>query len=164
MLSYHQQLFYDVTSKHYKIKEAISSKHEYDFKEILEAVGKENIDWFHQMAFMNEEEGLVAVCDFAFPSAQLIIELDGRSHRSREQKERDYKRDKVFNANDFIVLRMPCPIPREKYNYYKAYIDEFYKICLKEVIKLDNKKRSKKKRLFTKQEFERAFKIKMDRL
>ena len=155
-LTFHQQKYVDVTIHHSKIKRAISSPLEYEFKKILATIGKEGKDWFHQPAYYDEALGLVAVPDFVFIKEQLIIELDGQDHKYRKQKERDIDRDRVFTANDFNIVRIPVPIPKEKESYWRVFILELLKICREE---LKNQKPTKKsKPLFTKKQFERELK------
>jgi hypothetical protein len=153
-LSKSQQHFADITAHIPEVKKAISSKEEYKFKKILNTIGIENKDWFHQKPFIAEEEGLVAVCDFCLPGANLIIELDDKKHRHKNSIERDIKRDKVFNFNDYYVLRIPAPIPEDKLSYWKVYVEELYNLCLKEK---ENNKKKKTKKLFSNEEFKKEF-------
>lgn len=155
-LSKSQQNFVDITINHPKIKRAISSKYEYEFKEVLKSIGQEGVDWFHQHAYYDEEGGIVAVPDFVFPDDELIIELDGVSHRDKKQIKLDIKRDRVFACNGFNVIRIKVPLDNDKKAYWKVYIEELLKIIKEE--RLKSKSKVKKKRLFTKDQFEKEFK------
>lgn len=158
-LSFYQQRYVDVVIHNPKVKKEISSPLEYQFKKILSAIGQEGKDWFHQSAFYNEEEGLVAVPDFVFKKEKLIIELDDKRHKEIKIKKRDIERDKVFRCNGFSVVRIPVPISKEKEVYWKVYIQELLKICLEEQKKQKSKK--KKRKLFTNKEFDERMKAEM---
>lgn len=152
-----QQNFVDKTILHPKIKRCISSPEEYKFKPLLKSIGKENADWFHQPAYYDEERGLVAIPDFAFPKERLIIELDGKDHRGKK-KQRDIERDMVFNSNEFSVIRIPVPMSDEKMSYWRIYIKETLKILIEEA---DERKPKSKVKLFTNKEFEKVLKMKL---
>jgi hypothetical protein len=156
-LSKHQQCFIDYTIIHPKVKQAISSKEEYSFKNILSAIGQENKDWYHQKPFVCEEEKVVAVADFAFPDYNLIIELDGPSHKQKNQHKKDKERDNIFFHNDYEVIRIKTPIPEEKRTYWKVFIEETLK-QIKEAEAKKGKTKKRKKAPYTDKEFEQAFK------
>lgn len=149
-LTFSQQNYVDKTIYHPKVKRAISSPLEYNFKIILSAIGKEGEDWFHQPPYYDETLGLVAIPDFSFPKQKLIIELDGNNHKSKKQRERDIERDLVFRTNEFYVIRIPTPIPSERRVYWKVYIQECLKIC-EDNLKKDKKRKNRK--LFSDKEF-----------
>jgi very-short-patch-repair endonuclease len=46
------------------------------------------------------------IVDFVCPEQRLVVEIDGPSHGSDEQRLRDQKRDTWLAANDFRVLRL----------------------------------------------------------
>lgn len=158
-LTKNQQTYIDISILNEKVKRCISSPEEYKFKKILNCIGKEGKDWLHQPAFYYEEKGLVAVPDFAFIKQKLIIELDGKIHNNKLKKKRDIERDKVFYHNEYEVIRIHTPIPKEKEMYWKVYIEETLKI-LEEKPKEDKKR---KVQLFTKEEFEKEFLRKLEK-
>jgi len=138
-LSKHQQHFVDKTIFIAKVKQAISSKYEFEFKKILNALGEEGKDWFHQHPFCDEANGIIAVADFTFVREKLIIELDGEEHKYK--KESDKKRDLVFACNDFYVLRINTPIKKGRETFWKVYIENILTM-LRE--KPENKKKKSK--------------------
>jgi very-short-patch-repair endonuclease len=46
------------------------------------------------------------IVDFVCPEQRLVVEIDGPSHTSGEQRLRDQKRDTWLAANGFRVLRL----------------------------------------------------------
>lgn len=150
-----QQNFIDVMVHHPKVKQCISSKHEFEFKKILSAIGQEGKDWFHQKCYEHEETKLIAVADFAFPEENLIIELDGTSHNGKQKKELDIKRDTVFYYNDHIVIRIKVPLDDSQKVYWKVYIEELVKILREE----KKEAKSKTKIRINKKEFEKRLRM-----
>jgi len=45
--------------------------------------------------------------DFVCLERRLVVEIDGPSHETGEQRARDQKRDAWLTANDFRLLRLP---------------------------------------------------------
>lgn len=126
-LTFRQCHFYDKTVKIEKIKNTISSPREFEFIDYLRKIDfKLDIHYVHQFACCQEEIGMVAVADFAFPNEKIIIELDGKSHKHRKQKELDYKRDRTFIANGFMILRIKTPMSDEDKIFYKYLIKDLY--------------------------------------
>lgn len=155
MLTFHQQRFVDETIHHPNVKQTISSPEEFKFKKIMNNFGKENVDWIHQKAFIREEDGLVAISDFCFLKEKLIIELDGSSHKRKQQRELDIKRDKVFGANEYELIRIKTPLTKDKKIYWSAFIDETLKMLREETDRIKINK--SKKRLFSDNEFNKEF-------
>lgn len=65
------------------------------------------------------------VVDFAFVNEKVAIEVDGASHKRKEIRENDKKRDAFFYTNGWVVIR----IPEEKFfgnsgSYYKNLVHE----------------------------------------
>ena len=67
------------------------------------------------------------VIDFAFVNEQVAIEIDGKNHNSKKQKEKDKKRDKYLRSVNWIPIR----IKDEEMFGYKSF---FYKNIIKEII------------------------------
>lgn len=123
MLSTSQKNFVDIAIHHPKIIKTISSKQEYEFKNILLSAGFiEGKDYFHQHPFSQSDVGLVAVADFAFLKEKIIIELDGKSHQGKIKREHDQKRDAIFNANKFTIIRIKTPMDSDQKSYWKIFI------------------------------------------
>lgn len=127
MLSRNQQAYFDKTIKIDGVRHCISSPREYEFINFLTDIGfKNNVDYVHQFACTQEEMGMVAVADFAFPKEQIIIELDGQNHKYKKQKRLDEKRDKTFVANKFMVVRIKTPMSASDKLFYKYLIQDLY--------------------------------------
>lgn len=127
MLSRSQANFFDKTVKIDEVKNCISSPREYEFMEYLAHIGfRLNTHYVHQFACCQEEMGLVAVADFAFPNEKIVIELDGKSHSSKKQKASDEKRDKVFIANGYMVMRIKTPMDEYDKLLYRYLIKDLY--------------------------------------
>ena len=47
------------------------------------------------------------IVDFVCLERRLVVEIDGPSHETGEQRARDQKRDAWLTANDFRLLRLP---------------------------------------------------------
>ena len=119
--------YFEKTSKHEEIKKAISSPREYEFMNYLADIGfRLNIDYIHQFACTQEDVGMVAVADFAFPNEKIVIELDGSSHTDKKQKQLDAKRDKTFIANGYMIFRIETPMTNEDKTFYKYLIKDVY--------------------------------------
>lgn len=98
----HRQRFFQYSLPNKKVKECITGKNEDKFSRILENIGyKENSDFEKQYPV-----GCAFVVDIAFPKVRLAIEIDGKSHNSRKQKNKDLKRDLFLRENGWIVLRI----------------------------------------------------------
>ena len=124
MLSNRQKKFLDITLPIANIKKAISSLEEFRFKEILNDVGlEEGKDYIHQFP-CTYEEAIIIVADFCLLKEKIIIELDGKSHNSKAQNKLDKKRDTIFKANDYSVIRVKTPLTDEKMVYWHAFIKE----------------------------------------
>lgn len=67
------------------------------------------------------------VIDFAFVHEQVAIEIDGKNHNSKKQKEKDKRRDKYLRSVNWIPIR----IKDEDMFGYKSF---FYKNIIKEII------------------------------
>ncbi len=53
------------------------------------------------------EEGLVGRCDFTFPDAAVVVEVDGqRGHTQRRDIERDHVRDQRMAQVGWMVVRV----------------------------------------------------------
>jgi hypothetical protein len=110
------------------IRNQISGKGEGEFKKILERCGyKEGEDFIHQFPCSQEEDGLIAIADFAFPNEKLIIEIDGDSHKTKPQIKKDARRDQIFQSNDFHVIRITLPLTDEKKSYWSVYVKTLIK-------------------------------------
>jgi len=121
-LTMKQKMYFDKTIKIKKVREAISSPTEYDFKGVFEAAGlKEDIDYFHQAAF-TDDDSIIAVADFSIPKCKMIIELDGDDHETIKQVKKDYLRDSVFRYNDYQVIRIRVPLTNDRKSYWKNFI------------------------------------------
>lgn len=93
----------------------------------LEYIGfRLNVDYVHQFACSQEEMGLVAVADFCFPNEKLVIELDGKNHKQKDQKRADERRDKTFMANNYMVVRINVPMSNYDYTYFQYIIKDLY--------------------------------------
>ena len=62
-------------------------------------------DFIVEYHFYNPESDKHGWADFAFPSKNLIIELDGTQHR--HTKEKDQIRDEYLTRNGWTVIRIP---------------------------------------------------------
>ncbi len=133
-----QQKFLDISIHKEEIKRALSSPHEYEFKNVLDTLGKEGRDWFHQHPFYNEDAQKVFVADFTFLEDRLVIELDGQEHKRTIKK--DLIRDKFFRANGYEVIRIPTPLTKQKMVYWKVFIQETLKVIRQEKKHKKNKK------------------------
>jgi hypothetical protein len=125
MLTPRQNFYFDVTVKHPKIKETISSPREFEFENLLIEIGyKKGKDFTHQFACACDEMNKVYVADFAFPDEKIIIELDGENHKYKQHRNEDILRDKVFNNNGYTVLRIKTPLDEEQKRYWRYLIKE----------------------------------------
>lgn len=80
------------------------------------------------------------VCDFAFVPEQIAIEIDGRSHKEKKQREKDRERDMFLYLNGWVVIR----IPDQKFNGKESL---FYRYLIKEVVE-DRRKQLEGGRLY----------------
>lgn len=120
MLSSHQQFFFETTVKLDAIKNTISSPREFEFMNYLENLGyRLNVDYTHQFASAQEKEGYLFVADFCFPKEKIIIELDGKEHRQKKNREKDKVRDSVFYNNGYDVLRINTPMTEYQKSFWK---------------------------------------------
>jgi very-short-patch-repair endonuclease len=127
MLSPRQSVFVDKSIKHPKVRQCISSPREYEFMNYLDYIGfRLNVDYVHQFVCSQEEMGLVAVADFCFPNEKLVIELDGKTHNHKDQKNADERRDKTFIANNYMVIRIKVPMSNYDYTYFQYIIKDLY--------------------------------------
>lgn len=67
------------------------------------------------------------VVDFAFINERVVLEIDGKSHYSGLQREKDKKRDHYLASNDWIPLRI-------KEDSMYGYMGSFYRNLIREVV------------------------------
>lgn len=67
------------------------------------------------------------VMDFAFVKEQLSIEIDGKNHLSKKQREKDRKRDKYLRDVNWVIIRIQ---DSDMFGYKLS----FYKNLIKEVV------------------------------
>ena len=83
-------------------KEVMTGKNEESVITILDAIGyKEHIDYKRQ-----HPVGQRFVIDFAFVNEQVALEVDGKSHQDKKQKQLDAKRDKYLFENGWVSIRL----------------------------------------------------------
>lgn len=132
----HQNQYLDITIKIEGCRDFISSEDEYDFiRDVMHLFGEEEVDWFHQYPYIGEEWGKVLVADFAFPQYNIVIELDGKDHESKQKKEKDAVRDEIFRENGLQVIRIKTPIERDMLPYWISFIHESIELAKKDIEK-----------------------------
>lgn len=83
-------------------KQSMAGENEEAVIKILDALGyKEQVDYKRQ-----HPVGLRFVIDFAFVNEQVALEVDGRSHLDKKQKQFDTKRDKYLFENGWVSIRL----------------------------------------------------------
>jgi len=76
------------------------------FKAILKTCTCLDFGFEFQKPFYNREEGEGYIADFYLPRYRLIFEIDGGYHDNPEQTEKDKRRDKWFEKNRCLVVRV----------------------------------------------------------
>lgn len=61
------------------------------------------IDFISEMAFIRF--GKRFYVDIGFPKLKIIVEIDGNSHKTRQEKYEDRQRDKLFSKFNWLVIR-----------------------------------------------------------
>lgn len=125
-LSPHQIGFLEGSLKTKGVRDCISSPREFEFKQILEGQLNlvEDVDFKHQFAFHNDE--MIAVVDFYFPKLNLVVELDGGSHRTKTQIALDKLRDRVLAANRVDSVRIKTPFNEERLHFWVIFLRELF--------------------------------------
>lgn len=122
-MSYHRQRYFDKTIHIQKIKDCISGKNEIKVIKILE-----NLDYKINQDFVRQHPiGSKFVLDFAFIKEQVAIEIDGKNHKCKKQKNKDKKRDKFLKENNWIPIRIND-------NEFFGEKGMFYKYLIKEIV------------------------------
>ena len=63
------------------------------------------------------------VCDFAWLSARLIVEVDGDSHETEQGRQHDKKRDAFLSARGFRILRFDNDLVLTSPDFVKGQVE-----------------------------------------
>lgn len=127
-INIHRQIYFDKTIHRKSVKDCISGDNEEMVIEVLETINYfPPADYFRQHPIGNR-----FVLDFAFLKEQIAIEIDGKNHDYKKQKDKDKERDKFLLENNWITLRI-----KDKEFFGSKRL--FYKFLIKEMVETRRK-------------------------
>ena len=125
MSGVHRYIYFDQIIHLKPIKDCISGKNEKEVIKLLQYLGyKLKKDFVRQYPI-----GCKYVIDIAFVNEQVSLEVDGKSHLSKKQKNKDKIRDKFLYDNNWVVIR----VNEKEFFGGKA---SFYKYLIKDIVQI----------------------------